>query len=181
MFFPVRHSISSLCWTFSVIFLVFLSFQQEEGTWASHRLIPRFSVCFILCPFPNNFSIFLPTSDHWDHIFIAIHIILLRSCPWGTRDHYFNNKVRIVFLMCTTNELVHPSAMNFVCHSNVQPLSLVRVFCSSAPQPFVFTALNNLVPSVNFIISIVYFFPHLVSEYMQTTWKDTNIHAEIHL
>lgn len=96
----------------------------------------------------------MPTSDHWDHIFIEIHIILLRSCPWGTKDHYFISKVRIVFLMCTTNELVHPSAMNFVCHSNVQSLSLVRVFCSSAPQTFVFTALNNLVPSVKFIISV---------------------------
>lgn len=38
----------------------------------------------------------------------------------------------VKLLMCITNELMHPSAVNFVCHFDVQSLSLVRFSCSFA-------------------------------------------------
>lgn len=135
------------------IFPVFLSF-QEEGTWAIPRLIFRislwlFSIAFLIT------SIFYAYFWSLTPYFHKNTYHTSKILPLGTRDHYFISKVTIVFLTCTTNKLVHPSATSFVCHPNVQSLSLVEVLCNSAPQTFVFTALNNLVPSVNFIISAV--------------------------
>lgn len=101
---------------------------------------------FILYPFPRSFSIFFVYFWSQRLRFHRNSYHTSRSCSCITKDDYLISKVKIVFLMYTTNELLHPSAMIFFCHFNVQSLALVRVSCISAPQTFVFTALNNLVP-----------------------------------